>query len=64
MPKSVLAKLLWLGIAILGASAIGGIAIHRGESIKRHLVYRGRRVHLPDRLPLLQRMDLRQGAGA
>src|SRR6267143_340575 len=33
MPKSVLAKLLWLGIAILGAPAIGGIAIHRGESI-------------------------------
>jgi len=33
MPKTVLAKLVWLGIAILGASAIGGIAIHRGESI-------------------------------
>ena len=33
MPKTILAKLVWLGIAILGASAIGGIAIHRGESI-------------------------------
>ena len=33
MPKTVLAKLVWLGIAVLGASAIGGIAIHRGESI-------------------------------
>ena len=33
MPKTLLAKLIWLGIAILGASAIGGIAIHRGESI-------------------------------
>jgi len=33
MPKTFLAKFVWLGIAILGASAIGGIAIHRGESI-------------------------------
>src|SRR5260370_39350407 len=33
MPKTILARLVWLGIAILGASAIGGIAIHRGESI-------------------------------
>jgi carbon starvation protein len=33
MPKTFLAKFIWLGIAILGASAIGGIAIHRGESI-------------------------------
>ncbi len=33
MQKSVLNSLLWLGIAVLGASAIGGIAIHRGESI-------------------------------
>jgi carbon starvation protein len=33
MPKTILAKLVWLGIAILGASAIGGIATHRGESI-------------------------------
>ncbi|MGH8631106.1 MAG: carbon starvation CstA family protein, partial [Burkholderiales bacterium] len=33
MPKSVLSNLVWLGIAVLGASAIGGIAIHRGESI-------------------------------
>ncbi len=30
MPKTILARLVWLGIAILGASAIGGIAIHRG----------------------------------
>ena len=33
MPKSLLSKLVWLGIAILGASAVGGIAITRGESI-------------------------------
>ncbi len=33
MPKTFLARFIWLGIAILGASAIGGIAIHRGESI-------------------------------
>jgi carbon starvation protein len=33
MPKTFLAKLLWLGIAIIGASAIGGIAIGRGETI-------------------------------
>jgi carbon starvation protein len=33
MPKTFLAKLTWAGIALLGASAIGGIALHRGESI-------------------------------
>ena len=33
MPKTVLSKLMWAAIAIIGASAIGGIAIHRGESI-------------------------------
>ena len=33
MPKTILSKLLWLAIAVTGASAIGGIAIHRGESI-------------------------------
>ena len=33
MPKTVLSKLMWLAIAIGGASAIGGIALHRGESI-------------------------------
>ncbi len=33
MPKSILSKLVWLGIAIIGASAIGGIALHRGETI-------------------------------
>ncbi len=33
MPKTFLAKMLWLGIAIIGASAIGGIAIGRGETI-------------------------------
>ena len=32
MPKTLLAKLVWQA-SILGASAIGGIAIHRGESI-------------------------------
>ena len=29
----VLSKLIWVAIAILGASAIAGIAMHRGESI-------------------------------
>ncbi|MFN0038969.1 MAG: carbon starvation CstA family protein [Burkholderiales bacterium] len=33
MPKTTLARLMWLGIAIVGASAIGGIAMSRGESI-------------------------------
>ena len=33
MPKKVLSRFMWLAIAIGGASAIGGIAIHRGESI-------------------------------
>ena len=33
MPKTVLSKLMWLAIAVAGASAIGGIALHRGESI-------------------------------
>lgn len=33
MPKTFLSLLGWLLVAILGASAIGGIALHRGESI-------------------------------
>lgn len=33
MPRSILSKLVWLAIALMGASAIGGIAIHRGEHI-------------------------------
>lgn len=33
MPRSILSKLVWLAIAVIGASAIGGIAIHRGEHI-------------------------------
>ncbi len=33
MPKNFLTLLLWLGIALLGASAVGGIALHRGEAI-------------------------------
>ena len=33
MPKKVLSRFMWLAIAVGGASAIGGIAIHRGESI-------------------------------
>ena len=33
MPKSILSKLVWLAIAIIGAAAIGGIALHRGETI-------------------------------
>ena len=32
-PKSLLSWLIWLGIAVLGASAVGGIALHRGEAI-------------------------------
>ena len=26
-------KLLWFGVALLGAFALGGIALHRGETI-------------------------------
>ncbi|MEK9767479.1 MAG: hypothetical protein VW683_01050, partial [Betaproteobacteria bacterium] len=33
MPKTLLGKFIWLGISVIGASAIGGIAITRGESI-------------------------------
>jgi len=33
MNRSVMAALGWITVAILGASAIGGIALHRGESI-------------------------------
>ena len=33
MPKSILSKLVWLAIAVIGAAAIGGIALHRGETI-------------------------------
>lgn len=33
MPRSILSKLVWLALAVMGASAIGGIAIHRGEHI-------------------------------
>ncbi|HEX4984834.1 MAG TPA: carbon starvation CstA family protein [Burkholderiales bacterium] len=33
MPRTTPSKLIWLAIAVGGASAIGGIALHRGESI-------------------------------
>jgi carbon starvation protein len=33
MSKSPLYLIAWLAVAILGASAVGGIALHRGESI-------------------------------
>ena len=33
MPKTFLSKIAWLAVAVMGASAIGGIAIHRGENI-------------------------------
>ena len=33
MNNKILPALLWLAVAILGASAVGGIALHRGESI-------------------------------
>ncbi len=33
MPTTIPSKLMWLAIAITGASAIGGIALHRGETI-------------------------------
>jgi carbon starvation protein len=32
-PHTPLAKLMWLGIAVLGASAVGGIALARGEAV-------------------------------
>ncbi|MBI3344149.1 MAG: carbon starvation protein A [Gammaproteobacteria bacterium] len=33
MPKTIPTLLAWLLIALLGASAVGGIALHRGEAI-------------------------------
>ena len=33
MPKTLPALIVWLLIAVLGASAVGGIALHRGEAI-------------------------------
>ena len=32
-PANISAILLWIVVALIGASAVGGIAIHRGESI-------------------------------
>ncbi|TPW09052.1 MAG: carbon starvation protein, partial [Halothiobacillaceae bacterium] len=29
----LLGTVIWVGVALLGASAVGGIALHRGESI-------------------------------
>jgi len=55
MPKTVLSKLMWAAIVIIGASAIGGIAVHRGESITPS-VRGSRHLHLSGRVSLLQRM--------
>lgn len=33
MPKSILSWAVWIGVCVAGASAIGGIALHRGETI-------------------------------
>ena len=33
MKTTISSLLLWLGVALLGAAAIGGIALNRGESI-------------------------------
>ncbi len=33
MPKNIISLAGWLFVAILGAAAVGGIALHRGESI-------------------------------
>ena len=33
MANPLLRKLLWAGVAVIGAAAVGGIALHRGESI-------------------------------
>jgi carbon starvation protein len=33
MQRAILQRVAWLGVAILGASAVGGIALHRGETI-------------------------------
>ena len=32
-PKSIVKLLIWIGVAAAGAAAVGGIALHRGESI-------------------------------
>ena len=31
--KSMVKMLIWMGVAVIGAAALGGIALHRGESI-------------------------------
>ena len=31
--KSMVKMLIWIGVAVIGAAALGGIALHRGESI-------------------------------
>ena len=56
--------LLWLGISLLGALALGTIALHRGEEINAHVAGGGRSVQLRDRLSLLQQIHRRQSAGA
>src|SRR3990172_6860045 len=33
MPKNLASTVGWLFVSILGAAAVGGIALHRGESI-------------------------------
>ena len=53
-------KLLWFGVALLGAYALGGIALHRGESINAHVDHRRGGLRLRARLSLLQRV----GCGA
>ena len=32
-PKSIVKLLMWIGVAVAGATAVGGIALHRGETI-------------------------------
>lgn len=32
-PKSIVKFLIWIGVAVIGATAVGGIALHRGETI-------------------------------
>ena len=38
MNNKVLGKLVWLGVAVVGAWALGSIATHRGETINATLL--------------------------
>ena len=50
-------KLLGIVLAVVGAFAVGGIALHRNEPINAMWLVVAGRVRLHPRLPLLRRLD-------